>query len=218
MGSPPGDERSIFRSEMEKITGPLKLVLIAPEAKSEPCEELTSLMEDVCKANPNIIFSSFKEGSEDIPPLDPPVELYPTLLVLDPEGKEHGTRFVGAPSGRILITLSLVAQMITTGSSGLEEAMLQRVKALPVNDLRVLVTPQAPNIEGSLEAVARFAYASENIKTSIVEIIQFPDIAERYRVIDMPKMLSNEDLRYTGAFTLEEAIQILENRIGDQES
>jgi hypothetical protein len=34
----------------------------------------------------------------------------------------------------------------------------------------------------------------------------------------MPKTIYNEDLRYTGAFTLEDAIQILENRIGDPES
>jgi alkyl hydroperoxide reductase subunit AhpF len=218
MGSPPGDERSIFRSEMEKVTGPLKIVLIAPEAKSEPCEEMSAIMEDVCKTNQNITFVTYKEGSEDLPSFVPPVELYPTVLILDSEGKEHGTRFVGAPSGRILHTICLMAQLITSGSSGLDEAMLSRVKALPSNEIRVLATPQAPNIEGTMDAMARFAYASDNIRTSIIEIIQFPDLAERYRVIDMPKTLSNEDLKYTGAFTLEEAIQILENRIGDQES
>jgi hypothetical protein len=65
--------------------------------------------------------------------------------------------------------------------------------------------------------VNRFAYASESISSTITELIQFPEVAEKYHVIDMPKMVVNEDLKYTGAFTLEEGIQILEKRIGDPE-
>lgn len=71
------------------------------------------------------------------------IELLPAVVPVDSEGKDHGIRFYGLPSGYDFATLLEAIFDISRGEAGItDEPVKERVQALanPVH-IRVFVTP-----------------------------------------------------------------------------
>lgn len=65
--------------------------------------------------------------------------------------------------------------------------------------LQVFVTPTCPYCPRVALLAHRLAQASPRIRADMVEVLEFPDLAERYRVHGVPRTVINEVVAIEGA-------------------
>jgi glutaredoxin-like protein len=114
--------------------------------------------------------------------------------------KDHGIRLYGIPSGYEFMTLLETFLCLSTRESGVSEAALTALKTLtkPAH-LQVFVTPTCPYCPGAAITAVQLAMASDLISCAIVEISEYPHLAQKYEVMGVPKVVINETHGFEGA-------------------
>jgi glutaredoxin-like protein len=114
--------------------------------------------------------------------------------------KDHGIRLYGIPSGYEFMTLLETFLRLSTRESGVSEATLTALKTLtkPAH-LQVFVTPTCPYCPRAAVTAVQLSMASDLITCEIVEISEFPHLAQKYEVKGVPKVVINEAGGFEGA-------------------
>jgi alkyl hydroperoxide reductase subunit AhpF len=210
------EDRSAIEKKFETLKDPVTILLHKPEGKEEQFDDFMAGLEEICSMSELLTHKDMveMETNEDI---IHDVDMFPALVLLDKDGSDHGIRFYGVPTSKTFTVFIDTIVLFSTGDVGLDEEELEGMGKLEENRLRILCTPNVPDIDRYLNMTIRMSYVNEKVECAIIDLIQFPDIAERYRVLDMPKTISNEELRFTGVYDLKETMEILNKKIGDAE-
>ena len=208
------DEQIIIRREFEGFVNPVTVKVTLPAAKNEYVPELKSLLESIASLDERITMEYVDEDPEDHDDENP---LLPVTRIVDTTGSDHGIYYYGVPSILALESLVKAIAMVSSGDHGLPDEIVERAKALGETKLEVLYTPNTPGCSQAIDIANRLAVATGTFQAHNIEIIEFPQIAEKYNVLGVPKTVSNGSLRFTGNYSLEEVIQIIEKKIGDVE-
>jgi glutaredoxin-like protein len=211
------DEKAFMNRELEKIQGKLKINVHLPSGKCESCEDLKGIMEELVENRENIGISMIEEDSAEDGGFDYILDRLPAVVVLDGDGNDHGMVFYGNPSSNLF--RAFIWQLLNVSGLGqeLDEDTIAKIKELGKVELQVLVTPSTPKCAETIKAAQSFALASSDVRTSVIELIEFPEIAERYEVLGLPKTIVNEELKFTGTYDAGELLEIIRNRISDVE-
>ncbi|WP_299030238.1 thioredoxin family protein [uncultured Thermanaerothrix sp.] len=147
------------------------------------------------------------------------VDKIPALL-LQSNGQhpqDHGIRFFGIPSGYEFGTLIEDILMVSRGKAELSLATMQRLAHLdrPVH-IQVFVTPTCPYCPRAVLLAHKLALASNWITADMVEVSEFPHLANRYHVYGVPRTVINEVIHIEGAVPEETLITKLMLVMDDQ--
>jgi glutaredoxin-like protein len=114
--------------------------------------------------------------------------------------KDHGIRIYGIPSGYEFMTLLETFLLLSAGESGVSDETAAALKTLtkPVH-LQVFVTPTCPYCPRSAITAVQLSMASDLVSCAIVEISEFPHLAQKYGVMGVPKVVINETHGFEGA-------------------
>ncbi len=114
--------------------------------------------------------------------------------------KDQGLRFYGMPSGYEFMTFLETLLRLSGRDSGLSEESRKALKGLdrPVH-LQVFVTPTCPYCPQSAILGYSLAMESEFITCDVVEISEFPHLAQKYEVMGVPKTVINDSDGVEGA-------------------
>ena len=117
------------------------------------------------------------------------------------EGKrDYGIRFYGIPTGyEFAIFLEMILR-VSVGESGLPANLKKSIKEVskPVH-IQVFVTPTCPYCTRAALTAQQLALENEHIKADIVEVTEFPHLAQKYGVMGVPKIVINEKHSFEGA-------------------
>jgi glutaredoxin-like protein len=128
------------------------------------------------------------------------VERIPAIL-LDAGGSSR-VKFYGIPMGYELTTIIEDIKAISKGVSWL--TLQTRIKLRRVNrrvHIQVFVTPTCSLSPAMAQLAHAFALESPRIFADVVEIQEFPALAQAYGVQSVPLIIVNEYTRLTGAVT-----------------
>ncbi|MFX1299855.1 MAG: thioredoxin family protein [Promethearchaeota archaeon] len=182
----------------EELKDPVRLVYFTQEMECPFCVQTHQLLETVAKLSDRISFEVYdfvkdKKKAEDLG-----IDKIPALAILGE--KDYGLRIYGIPSGYEFETLIEGIILVSIGDSQLpSEAVKVLAKAAtsPVH-VQIFVIPTCP-VCPVLGAMAfQFALANRNISVDIVEIAEFPHLANKYNVIGTPKAALNETTQFEG--------------------
>ncbi len=124
------------------------------------------------------------------------VDKIPAILL----GKDKRLKFFGLPSGyefaAILETLGDVSKGATS-LSATTKAELKKITR-PVS-IKVFVTPSCPYCPAAARLAHQMALESPHITAEVVEITEFPHLAQRYKVQGVPKVVINDKVEFVGA-------------------
>lgn len=114
--------------------------------------------------------------------------------------KDQGLCFYGMPSGYEFMTFLETMLRMSSRDSGLSEESRKLLKRLsrPVH-LQVFVTPTCPYCPQSAILGYSLAMESDFITCDVVEISEFPHLAQKYEVMGVPKTLINDTDGLDGA-------------------
>lgn len=178
-----------------------KLVLPGNLGRScEYCEETRQLVEELAELSDKIAVEVYEFNPSSPEAQGYGVDKVPALVLLDDQGRDYGIRFFGIPAGYEFTTLVEDIQDLSRHRTHLAPRTRERLQAVkrPVH-LQVFVTPTCPYCPRAVRLAHQMAMESPFLRADAVEAMEFPDLAQRYRVYGVPKVVLNEQWEFEGA-------------------
>ena len=125
----------------------------------------------------------------------------PTTIVTKHGEQDGRIRFTGLPSGYEFTSLVEIIKNLSRNEASLTASTLQRVAAVSVpTEIRVFVTPTCPYSPRIVQAAHKFAMMNPNIRTDVIEALEFHDLASEVGVKSVPHVIINNGKEFEGAF------------------
>ncbi|MDQ7038175.1 MAG: thioredoxin family protein [Aquificota bacterium] len=127
------------------------------------------------------------------------IDRVPTIVI---EGdKDYGIRYIGLPAGLEFSTLVQGIVQVSKREPKLSKETLEILKGIdtPI-DITVFVTTSCGYCPSAAVMAWNFAIASDNISAKVVDASENPDLAEKFQVVGVPKIVLNNGLaEFVGA-------------------
>ncbi|MEO0092696.1 MAG: thioredoxin family protein [candidate division WOR-3 bacterium] len=115
-------------------------------------------------------------------------------IVLEGE-RIYGIRFFGIPSG---YEFAVLLEDLVDVSRGVTDLALETITQLNTLirriHIQVFTTPTCPYCPIMVRMAHKFALMSERIKADMVSSVEFPQLADKYSVLAVPKTIVNDGL------------------------
>jgi glutaredoxin-like protein len=206
----PEKEAGELKAHLEShLTGPVTLDLfvrpltrlwIPGRRRRDTCEDALRLLGDVASLSDKITLRVHDVSTEPEAAAAAGLEEDHVPAVVLAGAASGRARFLGIPGGlefaTLLGTLIDVARGITTLGEATRAAL--RTIARDVH-IRVFVTPSCPFCPQAAMIAHRMAVESARVTADVVEAEEFPELAERYHVQGVPKVVLNDTVQFLGA-------------------
>jgi glutaredoxin-like protein len=195
-------DREYLAKEFDQLSYDVKLVLFTSQQGCTYCDEIRQIVTEVAELSPKL--SVEEHDAQQAPELAAryKVDKTPALVVMrgGDSPKDYGIRYYGIPSGYEFSSFVHSILMVGKGESGLSAASKAWAAALtqPVH-IQVFVTPSCPYCPQAVVLAQRFALESDLIRADMIEAIEFPELAEQYQVMGVPRTVINERVHLEGA-------------------
>jgi len=202
------DKAQLKRAFRKDLKGQVRLrlftqkpsVLTIPGRECRYCAQTQQLMEDLAALTPKISLETVEFYDQPQLAQENGVTRIPAI-VLSGDGSSR-VKFYGAPMGYEMATIVEDIKTISRGVSPL--TMDTRKKLRQVNQevhIQVFVTPTCPYCPALARLSHAMALENPRITADVVEIQEFPSLAQSYAVRSVPLTVINEHIRFTGAVT-----------------
>lgn len=195
----PDDKKELLKKDfMEKLVDPVRIVMFTQEFECRYCSDTRKLAEEIATLSDKITTEvyDFVDGTK----VDEyKIERIPALAIIGK--KDYGVRIYGIPYGYELQTLIEAIVNVSRGKTDLSDKtkqILSDVKS-PVH-IKVFVTLTCPHCPAAAAVAHKLAIESDMVKADVIETSEFPDLAMKYNVIGVPKIIINETIEFVGAF------------------
>ncbi len=187
----------------EKMKNDVKIVFFTQNINCDYCPDTEMILKEVEGLSDKIKVEvhnlvdekdlAEKYGVDKVPAIIP-------VQVKDGEEKDFGIRFFGIPSGYEFTSLIESIVGTSTGTTDLSEKTKSAIKNLkePIH-IQVFITPTCPYCPRAVMLAHKMAIESENIRGDMIESIEFPQLADKYGVYAVPKIIVNDKVEFEGA-------------------
>jgi glutaredoxin-like protein len=196
----PEDKKEQLRSEFnEKLVDPVKLIMFTQQLECRFCSETRQLVQDMATISDKISVDVFDFVADAQKAQQYGISKIPAIAII---GKiDYGVRIYGIPYGYELQTLVEGITSVSRGKTDLSEKTKEIIKDIkkPVR-IQVFVTLTCPHCPAAAAIAHKLAVESDMISADVIDAQEFPDLAQKYSVIGVPKIVINEKIEFVGAF------------------
>ena len=179
-------------------------VVTVPGRECPYCQQTQQLMDELASLSPKLHVDTVDFYQESQTALDHGISRIPAVTIsgAGASPSEFRVKFYGIPMGYELATLVEDIKTISRGVSPLSTASRRKLRQVnqPVHN-QIFVTPA----DATCPVPARLAHAMAlecpNISADVVEIQEFPALAQNYGIRSVPFTVINEHIRFGGAVT-----------------
>ncbi len=200
----PGDLKWMERT-LHGLENDVTFVYFTEEANCRHCRQERELLEEISKLANRLHLEIYNFVADREVAEQYGVDKVPGVVLTGTE--DYGVRYFGMPSAfefRILLE-DLIR--VSTGDSELTPESRERLEKLesPVH-LEVLTRPTCPFSTRAIRMVHQLAMESPLVTGDAVDLVDFPDLADRYNILAAPTVVVNGSHRFYGALDEEEFI------------
>jgi glutaredoxin-like protein len=187
----PDRDKPKVRERLSRMGGAVTIVYFTQENECLYCRETRELLEELAELSEHITLEVYDFVADADKAREYGVTKIPGIVLLGE--KHHGIRYYGVPAGYEFAGLLEDLVMVSNRDSGLSKTSRARLKAVdrPVH-LQVFVTPTCPYCPQAVRLAHQFALESDRVTADMVEATEFPELANRYKVMGVPKTVVNE--------------------------
>jgi glutaredoxin-like protein len=197
----PDDKKELLRNELNaKMVNPVRIVMFTQELECRFCSDTRQLIQEFAALNDKITVEIYDFAVNADKAKEYGIDKIPAIAIIGK--KDYGVRIYGIPYGYELQTLIGAAINISKGKTDLSDntkAILAEVKA-PVH-IQVFVTLTCPHCPVAAAVAHKLAVESDMVKADVIDVSEFPTLAQKYAVIGVPKIVINEKVEFVGAFS-----------------
>lgn len=192
------DTMKELRAALGDLPAPVAITLFTRSDDCPTCEDLAQLLREVATAHPSIRLEVLDADAAPERAAALGIEETPAFVVAGAE--DRGVRFLGTPGGLEFGTLLHAIRSVSRGSSDLSAAMRAKLEALPRPvRIRVFVTPTCPYCPPAVATAHQIALASRGVRAEMVEAMEFPELADRFGVQGVPRIVIDDRIAIDGA-------------------
>ncbi len=189
-------ERS-FRLLKEKVI--LKVFISRERRRCLYCYEVVDLTTKIANLSDLVSVKVLDMGEERSIAERYSINMVPAILVHS--NKEYGVRFFGVPVGYEFKSLIEDIIDVSRGKVDLSQNVRRLIEPIAKRvHIRVFVTPACPYCPFVVRAAHKFAILNRNITADMIESYEFPELADKYEVLAVPKIVINDVIKLEGAF------------------
>ena len=196
----PDDKKELLKADFkEKLVDLVKIVMFTQEVECRFCSDTRNLVQDLASLNDKITTEIYDFVADAAKAKEYGIDKIPALAIIGK--KDYGVRIYGIPYGYELQTLIEAIINVSKGKTDLSDktkSILKEVKS-PVH-IQVFVTLTCPHCPVAATVAHKLAIESDLVKADVIETSEFPDLAMKYNVIGVPKIIINEKIEFVGAF------------------
>ncbi|MGQ9513834.1 MAG: protein disulfide oxidoreductase [Thermoproteota archaeon] len=183
---------------VQRLRDEVRLIVFTQETECEFCKETHEMAQLLSSLSDKIKLEVYDFVKDSGKAKELGVDKIPAIVVIG--RKDYGIRFFGIPAGYEFASLVEAMVDVSNGTTGINEKSKQRLKDLnqPIH-IQVFVTPTCPYCQKAVRAAHQLAIESDLIRADMVESVEFPQLAQRYAVMAVPKVVINEKIEFVGA-------------------
>lgn len=202
------DVRKQLKDIFEGLKNPVNMVLFTDESDCDTCKDTREFMEEMESLSDKIGLELY-----DVKKDTDKAELYkvdkaPGIVLLDADKRDFGVVFSGIPAGHEINSfISGLMELSGSGETLPVEVKSQLAELNKPVKIKVFVTLSCPHCSGAVSKAHKLAYENENIEAEMIECSTFPELASKYNVQGVPKIVFNESEELVGNQPFEQFVQ-----------
>ncbi len=201
-----------LKKDFESLKDEVNLIFFKESSeKCEHCKDTEDMLEEIAAISRKIKVSVFDIDLQKTEASKYKIDKTPAIAILDSAKRDCGIRFFGIPAGHEFSSFIETLKMVSSGESGLLAKSKEILKKIskPI-DIKVFVTLTCPYCPPVVKLANKFAYESENISSQMLVASEFMELAMKYDVRTVPKIIINEKEILEGAKSEKEFLKIIE--------
>ncbi len=183
--------------EFEKNLNQKVIINYFCNSKTENCEILEQLLNELKETSEKIEIKKLKE--EELNELN--ISLNPVLFFENEKRKFYNVRYYGLPAGYEFQVIIEDIIDISKNEAKVAPKTLEIIKKLKNVKAKIFVTPTCPYCPMPARTLHKFAILNESFHAYIYEVTEFPELAEKYDVYAVPKIIINNKYEIIGALS-----------------
>jgi len=200
MGSIPEEHMMHIKEDLQKnMKDPVRIVVFTQEMECQFCKQTRELTQEVARLVPEKIMVEIYDFVKDADKAkEYGVDKVPAIAVVGK--KDYGIRYYGIPYGYEFNPFIDNIINVSKGTTKLSEDTKEKLKSLDKQvHIQVFVTLTCPYCPVAAGLAHKFAIESDMVKSDVIEVAEFPHLAQRYSVMGVPKIVINERTEIVGA-------------------
>ncbi len=195
----PEDQRERVRSELaERLVSPVRVIMFTQAMECKFCADTKQLIYELAELNDKIQAEVHDFVADTELAREYGVDKIPAIIVRSE--KDYGIRFYGFPYGYEFQTLMEAMDSASRGQTNLAEQTKQKLREIktPIV-IKVFTTLTCPHCPTAAAMAHKFAIENSLIRAEAIDANEFPDLAIKYGVMGVPKVVINEKVEFVGA-------------------
>jgi len=182
----------------ENLINPVRLIMFTQELECQYCVQTKQLVYELAALNDKIQAEVHDFVADAELAKQYGVDKVPAIVLLGT--KDYGIRFYGLPYGYEFQTLMSGLAIVSQGKTALSEETKAKIKSIttPVH-IQVFVTLTCPHCPGAASMAHMFALENDLIRADAIDANEFPQLAIKYGIMGVPKIVVNEKVEFVGA-------------------
>lgn len=194
------DDREELRKRFEEnLVNKVRVIHFTRELDCQYCRETKQLLTELSELSDKIQLEIYNFYTDTDKVEQFKIDKVPATVIAS-EDRDYGIRYFGIPSGYEFASFLLDIEMVSRGVSGLSQRSIEKIKEIDVPvHIQVFVTPTCPYCPSAVHLAHQLAMENDLITADMIEAIEFPDLAEKYMVMGVPKVVMNDVYYFEGA-------------------
>jgi glutaredoxin-like protein len=162
------------------------------------CETVQTMLQEIAGLSPRTSLTTHELETASRPAAEFSVDRVPAIVLRGPANRP--LRFFGLPSGHQFGAFIEALIETASGVFELQDQTRRTLRRLKTDvRLQVLVAPGCPHSASMAQLAYRFGLYSGRVKVSVIEVLEFPPIIQRYAVRAVPVTVMDEQSLISGA-------------------
>jgi glutaredoxin-like protein len=187
--------RELFEKELKDD---VRIVVFTSNDNCEYCQPTVEILKELASLSPKIKLEEHDYNSEKQLAESMGVDKVPATVIAASNGAK--LYYFGIPSGYEFRSLLDDIVDVSKNTTRLPEEVRAQIRGIgdPVH-IKVFVTPTCPYCPRAVRTAHQFALENPNIRADMIEALEFPELAQQYNVMAVPKVVINESTEFEGA-------------------
>jgi glutaredoxin-like protein len=193
------DKEYLRRVFSERLRKPVTILFFTREQECLLCKETRQFLDELVPLSDLLRLEVHELPADDAVAKLHGIDKVPAIKLRGEQ--DFGVRFFGIPMGYEFIAIVEDIIDVSWGAADLPAKAMELILAIdkPVH-IQVFVSPTCPYCPQVVRAAHKFAILNEFVTADMVEVTEFPEMAKRYEVQGVPRIVANETSVMVGAY------------------
>lgn len=192
----------------EKFESSINIVVIK-EKESSLSKDMEEMVLEIASTSDKIRYKVLNKGEN--PEFEKYIDLnkVPTITILDNENRYRGIKYSTLPSGHELNSFILAMYNIAGPGQKLSPETSEKIKNITGKKRwKIGISLSCNKCPELVQGAQRISIENSNIDVEIIDVFAFKEFKDRYNIMSVPALITEDEKIYFGVKTIEELLDL----------